>query len=153
MTLYPPSTIFIRFWAWSKLWPLRDHQFLPPLQSGRSKDRTDKGLAQRKLAELVEKRQEASHWSGSLQSQQTGSQQSIHFLRKGDSADTTSRRPVFKLLVECRMKVDLGMQLHFRGEIWRTTLRPDMVLCSVVEKSVLLVEHTMSWEEGVEVAH
>ncbi|KAJ8339289.1 hypothetical protein SKAU_G00360750 [Synaphobranchus kaupii] len=119
------------------------------LTQGRFRWRHDQVL--RKLAGAVEgRRLEARQESA------TGNQQRIHFLKKGESADTISRRPAPTLLspgVEWRMEVDLGRQLNFPGEICSTTLRPDIVLWAAEEKSVLLVELTVPWEEGVEAAH
>lgn len=39
------------------------------------------------------------------------------------------------------------------GEIATTTLRPDIVIWSTVERSVHLIELTILWEEGMTVAH
>ena len=119
------------------------------LSQGRYGWRHDQVL--RKLAEVVErKRQEASA------GRQPGSQQRTHFLREGEKGDTVRRRPASTLLlpgVEWRMEVDLGRQLHFPGEICSTTLRPDVVLWARTERSALLVELTVPWEEGMEGAH
>ncbi|KAJ8356956.1 hypothetical protein SKAU_G00197500 [Synaphobranchus kaupii] len=119
------------------------------LTQGRFRWRHDQVL--RKLAEAVEQRRLEAR-----QESATGNQQRIHFLKKGESADTISRRPAPKLLspgVEWRMEVDLGRRLHFPREICSTTLRPDIVLWAAEEKSVLLVKLTVPWEEGVEAAH
>ena len=51
------------------------------------------------------------------------------------------------------MEVDLGRQFQFPQEICSTTLRPDMVLWSAAVKSVLLIELTVPWEEGLEAAY
>ena len=119
------------------------------LTQGRLRWRHDQVL--RKLAEVVEKRrQEANNESP------RGSQQRIHFLRQGDPALHTNKRPAPKSLtpgVEWKMEVDLGRQLHFPREINCTTLRPDMVLWTTAGKSALLVELTVPWEEGLEAAH
>ncbi|KAJ8353609.1 hypothetical protein SKAU_G00211760 [Synaphobranchus kaupii] len=119
------------------------------LTQGRFRWRHDQVL--RKLAEAVEGRRLEARQESAM-----GNQQRIHFLKKGESADTISRRPAPKLLspgVEWRMEVDVGRQLHFPGEICSTTLQPDIVLWAAEEKSVLLVELTVPWEEGVEAAH
>lgn len=47
------------------------------------------------------------------------------------------------------MEVDLGRQLKFPLEICTTTLTPDVVLLSAAVKSVLLIELTVPWEEGL----
>ncbi len=51
------------------------------------------------------------------------------------------------------MEVDLGRQLQFPQEICSTTLRPYVVLWSVAEKSLILTELTVPWEEGLEAAY
>ena len=106
----------------------------------------------RKLAEVLEKsRQEANNQIPSR------SQQRIHFHRQGEPAEHSSKRaPSSKLLTpgaEWKMEVDLGRQLRFPQEICTTTLRPDVVLWSAAVKSVLLVELTVPWEEGLEAAY
>ncbi len=68
----------------------------------------------------------------------------------------TSKRPPAKLLTPgaaWKMEVDLGRQLQFPQEICSTTLRPDMVLWSAAVKSVILIELTVPWEEGLEAAY
>ena len=106
----------------------------------------------RKLAEVLENsRQEANNQIP------TRSQQRIHFHRQGEPAVHSSKRaPSSKLLTpgaEWKMEVDLGRQLRFPQEICTTTLRPDVVLWSAAVKSVLLVELTVPWEEGLEAAY
>lgn len=48
---------------------------------------------------------------------------------------------------------DLWKQLVFPREIVTTTLWPDIVMWSTVEKRVLLIELTIHWEEGMTAAH
>ncbi|KAJ8352978.1 hypothetical protein AAFF_G00124830, partial [Aldrovandia affinis] len=119
------------------------------LTQGRLTWRHDQVL--RKLAEVLEKcRQEANSQRPS------GSQQRIHFLRQGEPAQHSSKRPPSNLLTsgaEWKMKVDLGRQLQFPQEICSTTLRPDVVLWSAAAKSALLIELTVPWEEGLEAAY
>ncbi|KAI8490805.1 hypothetical protein Bbelb_315980 [Branchiostoma belcheri] len=50
------------------------------------------------------------------------------------------------------MSVDLDRQLHFPSSICATTLRPDLVLWSEDQKSVVIVELTVPWEENIQVA-
>ncbi len=50
-------------------------------------------------------------------------------------------------------EVNLGRQLQFPQEICSTTLRPDAVLWSAAVKSVVLIELTVPWEEGLEAAY
>ena len=51
------------------------------------------------------------------------------------------------------MRVDLGKQLQFPREIVETSLRPDLVMWSEARRTVLLVELTVPWEEGIEAAN
>jgi len=51
------------------------------------------------------------------------------------------------------MEVDLERQLQFPQEICSTTLRPDVVLWAAAVKSVILIELTVPWEEGLEAAY
>lgn len=44
-------------------------------------------------------------------------------------------------------------QVVFPREIVTTTLRPDIVMWSAVERSVLLIELNIPWEEGMTAAH
>ncbi len=105
----------------------------------------------RKLSEVLEKcRQEANNQSP------IESRCGIHFLRQGEPATHISKRPPAKLLTSgavCKMEVDLGRQLQFPQEICSTTLRPDVVLWSAAVKSVVLIELTVPWEEGLEAAY
>jgi len=64
----------------------------------------------------------------------------------------TSERPLSRLLTpgaEWKMEVDLERQLQFPQEICSTTLRPDVVLWAAAVKSVILIELTVPWEEGI----
>ncbi len=51
------------------------------------------------------------------------------------------------------MRVDLGRQLQFPREIVETSLRPDLIMWSEPCKTILLVELTVPWEEGMEAAN
>ncbi len=51
------------------------------------------------------------------------------------------------------MLADLRRQLVFLREIIMTTLRPDIVMWSAVERSVHLIKLTIPWEEGMTAAH
>ncbi|KAJ8367759.1 hypothetical protein SKAU_G00077870 [Synaphobranchus kaupii] len=57
-----------------------------------------------------------------------------------------------KLAEERNLRVDLGRQLQFPGEITTTSLRPDIVVWSTKAKAVLLIELTVPWEKGIEAA-
>ena len=50
------------------------------------------------------------------------------------------------------MRADLDRQLTFPQEIVTTSLRPDIVLWSTSTKTVIMVELTVPWEEGMEAA-
>lgn len=119
------------------------------LSQGRYRWRHNQVL--RKLAEVVERTsQEASKKS------QPGVQQWTQFLREGEAGEAAGRKPAPTLLVpglDWRMEVDLGRQLHFPRDICSTTLRPDVVLWTGEGRSVLLVELTVPWEEGIEGAN
>ena len=106
----------------------------------------------RKLAEVLERScQEANSLSPAR------SQQRIRFLRQGEPVEHARKTPPpAKLLTpgaEWKMVVDLGRQLQFPREICSTTLRPDVVLWSSAVKSVLMIELTVLWEEGLEAAY
>ncbi|KAL3972927.1 tetraspanin-7 [Sarotherodon galilaeus] len=51
------------------------------------------------------------------------------------------------------LRVDLAKQLKFAKAAAKTTLRPDIVVTSVVYKQVILVELTVPWEDRMEEAH
>lgn len=50
------------------------------------------------------------------------------------------------------MRADLDQQLKFPHEITPTSLRPDVVLWSTSMRTVIMVELTVPWEEGMEAA-
>lgn len=47
---------------------------------------------------------------------------------------------------------DLNQLLRFPREITTTSLRPDIVIWSSLTKTVIMVELTIPWEDGFEVA-
>ncbi|KAL4001244.1 hypothetical protein ACER0C_006543 [Sarotherodon galilaeus] len=51
------------------------------------------------------------------------------------------------------LRVDLAKQLKFPEAVAKTTLRPDIVVTSVVSKQVILLELTVPWEEHMEETH
>ena len=119
------------------------------LTQGRLRWRHDQIL--RKLAEIVETLRRNTG-----RGETAGAQHHIHFLRQGELPAGPRRRPPPKLLsqgAEWRLAVDVGRQLQFPQEICCTTLRPDMVLWTSVQKRALLVELTVPWEEGLAAAH
>lgn len=54
---------------------------------------------------------------------------------------------------EWQILPDLKRQLVFPREIMTTTLRPDIVMQSAVERRVVMIELTIPWEEGMTAAH
>lgn len=51
------------------------------------------------------------------------------------------------------MRVDLGKRLKFPNNITTVSLRPDIILWSAIEKHVLMIELTVSWEERIQEAY
>ena len=51
------------------------------------------------------------------------------------------------------MRADLDKQLKFPTDIITTSLRPDIVMWSVTEKRVLIVELTVPWEGAIQEAY
>lgn len=51
------------------------------------------------------------------------------------------------------MRADRDKQLRFPSEITTTTLRPDIVPWSAIERCVLITELTIPWEEGTQEAY
>lgn len=51
------------------------------------------------------------------------------------------------------MLVNLKRRLFVLGEITVSTLRPDILIWSAVEKQVLMIELTIPWEKGMTAAH
>lgn len=66
---------------------------------------------------------------------------------------TQKRNTVLTQCKEWLVLADLRKQLVFPREIGTTTLRPDIIMWSTVEKSVLLVELSIPWVEGMAAAH
>ena len=85
----------------------------------------------------------------------TTAQRAITFLKKGARPVQTTKRKrpsLFHAASSWEMRVDLGRRLQF-PEVVQTTLRPDIVLWSTKDQKIILVELTVPWEEGCEVAH
>ncbi len=108
-------------------------------------------LVLRKLAEVTEScRQEAN----SRPSAPT--RRPILFARAGENINHRHQRTTPRVLSpgsEGNMRVDLGRQLQFPREIVETSLRPDLITWSEPCKTILLVELTVPWEEGMEAAN
>ncbi|XP_078586276.1 uncharacterized protein LOC144868177 [Branchiostoma floridae x Branchiostoma japonicum] len=88
----------------------------------------------------------------------TARTQPIQFVREGQkpkSADSnninTGGGPLSRGKWE--MAVDLDRQLRFPSTICVTQLRPDLVLWSEDQKSVLIIELTVPWEENIQEAY
>ncbi|KAJ8344224.1 hypothetical protein SKAU_G00315530 [Synaphobranchus kaupii] len=117
------------------------------LSQGRYRWRHDQVL--RKLAEVLEgRRQESRGCPPPLEHH-------IHFVREGGGRRSTKPRETPRLFSndqEWNMRVDLGRQLQFPGEITTMSLRPDIVVWSTKAKTVLLIELTVPWEKGIEAA-
>ncbi|XP_039516167.1 receptor-type tyrosine-protein phosphatase beta-like [Pimephales promelas] len=119
------------------------------LSQGRYRWRHD--LVLRKLAEVAEScRQEANRRPfGPTRSP-------ILFARAGEKINHPHQRATSRVLLsgsEWNMRVDLGRQLQFPREIVETLLRPDLIMWSELCKTILLVELTVPWEEGMEAAN
>lgn len=120
------------------------------LSQGRYRWRHD--LVLRKLAEVAEScRQEANSRPSDP------GRRPILFARAGENVKPSPcQRETAKALSpgsEWSMRVDLGNQLLFPREIVETSLRPDLVMWSEPRKTILLVELTVPWEEGMEAAN
>ena len=77
----------------------------------------------------------------------------ITFVRQGEKARSPSHRTSSILDgTRWQMKVDLNSKLVF-PEIVQTNLRPDIVIWSSEQKSIVVIELTVPWEEGCEEAH
>ncbi|XP_066296191.1 uncharacterized protein [Branchiostoma lanceolatum] len=120
------------------------------LQQGRYTWRHNKAL--RQIAVTLEKvRKETAGTEAPLQS--------IQFARRGQKprgvapthGSNTGGGPLCRGVWE--MSVDLDKQLHFPSVICETALRPDLVLWSVDQKSVIIVELTVPWEENLQTAY
>ena len=118
------------------------------LAQGRYRWRHDQVL--RKLAEHTENMRILAN--GRPKSQQ---RQHIHFISADQPAKNPpqGRTPVLAPGAAWSMTADLDKQLRFPTIITTTTLRPDIVLWSVAEKRVLLVELTVPWEQGLQEAY
>lgn len=119
------------------------------LSQGRYRWRHD--LVLKKLAEVAEAcRQQANNKPPGP------ARPPIPFARAGENPKPTHQRATPRLLSpggEWTMRVDLGRQLQFPREIVETSLRPDLILWSVPHKTILLVELTVPWEQGMEAAN
>ncbi|KAG1925127.1 hypothetical protein F2P79_025744 [Pimephales promelas] len=78
----------------------------------------------------------------------------ITFIKEGERPVLTkpSKPNLLQNARSWEMRVDVGKRLQFPGVVL-TALRPDIVLWSTEGKKIILVELTVPWEEGCEVAH
>ena len=82
-------------------------------------------------------------------------QQTISFVREGQTAGK-AKKSRHGILLEAKdwvVDVDLKKQLKFPQDICDTDLRPDMLLKSQTEKTLILIELTSPCEENLEVRH
>ncbi|KAI8487984.1 hypothetical protein Bbelb_344320 [Branchiostoma belcheri] len=84
--------------------------------------------------------------------EETQKQTFIPCVKEGQRATPGVRRSREGLMRqgEWEMAVDLDTRLDFPRNICETTLRPDIVLCSSVQKTVLVIELTIPWEENIQ---
>nr|XP_061825268.1 uncharacterized protein LOC133612115 [Nerophis lumbriciformis] len=117
------------------------------LSQGRYGWRHDRVL--RKLAEILEARRVEANGASPGTAQRL-----IKFVKQGGQPQSSSKSIQSLLSVggEWNMKADLDRQLKFPQEITTTLLRPDIVLWSTSTKTVIMVELTVPWEEGMEAA-
>ena len=117
------------------------------LTQGRYGWRHDRVL--RELAEILEERRTEANRASPGTSQRT-----VQFVKQGGKPQNTSKNPQSLLAAGCEwnMRADLDRQLKFPQEITATSLRPDIVLWSTSTKTVIMVELTVPWEEGMEAA-
>ncbi|KAI8490494.1 hypothetical protein Bbelb_317620 [Branchiostoma belcheri] len=87
--------------------------------------------------------------------EETQKQTFIPCVKEGQRATPGVRRSREGLIRkgEWEMAVDLDTRLDFPRNICETTLRPDIVLCSSVQKTVLVIELTIPWEENIQAAY
>ncbi|XP_045174487.2 uncharacterized protein LOC123535800 [Mercenaria mercenaria] len=75
----------------------------------------------------------------------------INFVREGEKKPvSTVERGILQNSKSWDLRADLGKKLQFPEEIAHTTLRPDIVIWSRNQKTVIMVELTVPWEERVE---
>ncbi len=81
--------------------------------------------------------------------------QLVHFVSAGQAKKNTPKTDRTSVLAQGKdwaMRADLDKQLRFPVDITITTLKPDIVLWSLTEKRVLLVELTVPWEQNIQEA-
>ncbi|XP_078585788.1 uncharacterized protein LOC144867609 [Branchiostoma floridae x Branchiostoma japonicum] len=117
-----------------------------PKQMGRYTWRHNQAL--RILAAALEEgRKKAS-------SNRVQNQSFIPFVKEGQKAVPANRSRGEGLMSKggWEMTVDLDTRLTFPRTICETTLRPDIVLWSPTQRTVVIVELTVPWEENVQAA-
>ena len=114
------------------------------LQQGRYRWRHDQVL--RSLADILERERKKS--KPTITDRPTG----IRFVRVGETARTSSERSSVLDGSVWRMKVDLIRKLVF-PDVIQSTLRPDIVLWSTEDKTIIIIEITVPWEEDCDEAH
>jgi len=116
------------------------------LTQGRYRWRHDKVLLS--LADILEQERCRKRPAG------MGLKRAITFIKEGERPVLTkpSKPNLLQNARSWEMRVDVGKRLQFPGVVL-TALRPDIVLWSTEGKKIILVELTVPWEEGCEVAH
>ena len=117
------------------------------LTQGRFKWRHAQVLA--KLAEVLERCRAAVN-----RTPDTAKSTLTTYVKPGSTlkVPTHERKTILRPSREWQMSMDLGKQLVFLREITTTTLRPDIVIWSAVERRVLIFELTIPWEEDMTAA-
>lgn len=65
-------------------------------------------------------------------------------------APETAKTALLDAAQDWKLKIILGQNLIFPSEIVTTNLRPDLILCSTLQKHLYIVELTVPWEAAVE---
>ena len=107
----------------------------------------------REIAHIVDKQRLLAN-----QGSPTTSVQSVNFVREGQSGFSGSRKRLFsKSLLDkasdWELLVDLDKKLIFPQDVLVTNLRPDMVLCSRLTKTIVIIELTVPWEDRLSISN
>lgn len=80
----------------------------------------------------------------------------ITFLREGQlpvKQNTKEEPSILANAHDWELQVDIGKKLVFPQDIVATNLRPDMLLVSKSNKTIIIMELTVPWEERMELSH
>ena len=114
------------------------------LQQGRYRWRHDQVL--RTLADILERERQKT------KSSSRNKTKGIQFVKAGETARTSHESNSLLDGSKWQMRVDLMRRLVF-PDVIQTTQRPDIVLWSVEDKKIIIIELTVPWEEGCDEAH